>query len=110
MYTILAAHSNRYGLFCSLAVEATGAVSSSIAALSFRGAAYSGVFTLMPLLTGKAREQHGLYGRSIPCLTQRTTKGKPGGDNVRHSKATVSLPAFCGGDTGKELKRQQDRQ
>ncbi|WP_194905307.1 zinc-binding dehydrogenase [Catenulispora rubra] len=31
----------------------------SLAPLSFRGASYSGVFTLLPLLTGKHRAHHG---------------------------------------------------
>ena len=31
----------------------------SLAPLSFRGATYSGVFTLLPLLTGEGREHHG---------------------------------------------------
>ena len=31
----------------------------SLAPLSFRGAGYSGVFTLLPLLTGRGREHHG---------------------------------------------------
>jgi NADPH:quinone reductase len=31
----------------------------SLAPLSFRGASYSGVFTLLPLLTGRGREHHG---------------------------------------------------
>ncbi|HEF4762556.1 TPA: zinc-dependent alcohol dehydrogenase family protein [Pseudomonas putida] len=31
----------------------------SLAPLSFRGATYSGVFTLLPLLTGQGREHHG---------------------------------------------------
>lgn len=31
----------------------------SLAALSFRGATYSGVFTLLPLLTGKDQDHHG---------------------------------------------------
>jgi NADPH:quinone reductase-like Zn-dependent oxidoreductase len=31
----------------------------SLAPLSFRGATYSGVFTLLPLLTGKGCEHHG---------------------------------------------------
>lgn len=31
----------------------------SLAPLAFRGATYSGVFTLLPLLTGKGREHHG---------------------------------------------------
>ena len=31
----------------------------SLAPLSFRGATYSGVFTLLPLITGEGREHHG---------------------------------------------------
>jgi NADPH:quinone reductase-like Zn-dependent oxidoreductase len=31
----------------------------SLAPLSFRGATYSGVFTLLPLITGKGRKHHG---------------------------------------------------
>lgn len=30
-----------------------------LAPLSFRGATYSGVFTLLPLITGKGRKHHG---------------------------------------------------
>jgi NADPH:quinone reductase-like Zn-dependent oxidoreductase len=30
-----------------------------LAPLSFRGATYSGVFTLLPLLTGRGRAHHG---------------------------------------------------
>jgi NADPH2:quinone reductase len=33
--------------------------SHSLAPLSFRGAAYSGVFTPLPLLTGRSRAHHG---------------------------------------------------
>lgn len=40
-------------------VSALGWGTHSLAPLSFRGASYSGVFTLMPLLTGRGREQHG---------------------------------------------------
>lgn len=31
----------------------------SLAPLSFRGATYSGVFTLLPLITGESRGHHG---------------------------------------------------
>lgn len=54
----------------------------SLAPLSFRGASYSGVFTLMPLLTGMGRAHHGeiLYqtaalavqGKLRPLLNERT--------------------------------------
>ncbi len=40
-------------------VSALGWGAHSLAPLSFRGATYSGVFTLLPLLTGRAREHHG---------------------------------------------------
>ncbi|MEU5093630.1 zinc-dependent alcohol dehydrogenase family protein [Streptomyces sp. NPDC020996] len=40
-------------------VSALGWGTHSIAPLSFRGATYSGVFTLLPLLTGHGREHHG---------------------------------------------------
>jgi NADPH:quinone reductase len=40
-------------------VSILGWGSHSLAPLSFRGATYSGVFTLLPLLTGTGREHHG---------------------------------------------------
>ncbi|MCV7357979.1 zinc-dependent alcohol dehydrogenase family protein [Mycolicibacterium fluoranthenivorans] len=40
-------------------VSALGWGTHSLAPLSFRGATYSGVFTLLPLLTGEGREHHG---------------------------------------------------
>lgn len=42
----------------------------SLAPLSFRGASYSGVFTLMPLLTGKGREHHGQILREAAVLVE----------------------------------------
>lgn len=40
-------------------VTSLGWGTHSLAPLSFRGATYSGVFTLLPLLTGKGRTHHG---------------------------------------------------
>jgi NADPH:quinone reductase-like Zn-dependent oxidoreductase len=40
-------------------VSALGWGSHSLAPLSFRGATYSGVFTLLPLLTGQNQAHHG---------------------------------------------------
>lgn len=40
-------------------VSALGWGKHSLAPLSFRGASYSGVFTLLPLLTGEGRAHHG---------------------------------------------------
>ncbi len=41
-----------------------------LAPLSFRGATYSGVFTLLPLLTGKGREHHGEMMREATRLVE----------------------------------------
>ena len=40
-------------------VSSLGWGTHALAPLSFRAATYSGVFTLMPLLTGRGREHHG---------------------------------------------------
>src|SRR6185436_3116993 len=40
-------------------VSALGWGSHALAPLSFKAASYSGVFTLLPLLTGEGREHHG---------------------------------------------------
>lgn len=42
----------------------------SLAPLSFRGATYSGVFTLLPLLTGEGREHHGEILRQAADLIE----------------------------------------
>lgn len=49
-------------------VSALGWGTHSIAPLSFRGATYSGVFTLLPLLTGRGREHHGQIMREAAAL------------------------------------------
>ena len=41
-----------------------------LAPLSFRGATYSGVFTLMPMLTGKGRAHHGEILREATKLAE----------------------------------------
>ncbi len=40
----------------------------SLAPLSFKGASYSGIFTLLPLLSGKGREHHGEIMRQASLL------------------------------------------
>ncbi|NUY79628.1 zinc-dependent alcohol dehydrogenase family protein [Flavobacterium sp. MAH-1] len=42
----------------------------SLAPLSFRGATYSGVFTLLPLITGKGRKHHGEILREASKLVE----------------------------------------
>ncbi|MER5601102.1 zinc-dependent alcohol dehydrogenase family protein [Streptomyces sp. NPDC002265] len=49
-------------------VSALGWGTHSIAPLSFRGATYSGVFTLLPLLTGHGREHHAEILREAAAL------------------------------------------
>jgi NADPH2:quinone reductase len=67
-------------------LSALGWGSHSLAPLSFRGATYSGVFTLLPLLTGHNRAHHGEIlargaslaeqGRLLPLMSeQRFTVG-----------------------------------
>jgi NADPH:quinone reductase-like Zn-dependent oxidoreductase len=50
-------------------VSALGWGSHSLAPLSFRGATYSGVFTLLPMLTGRGREHHGEILRAVAAMT-----------------------------------------
>ena len=42
----------------------------ALAPLSFKAASYSGVFTLLPLLTGKGREHHGVIMRAATRLAE----------------------------------------
>lgn len=50
------------------AVSCLGWGTHALAPLSFRGATYSGVFTLLPLLTGIGREHHGEILKQISDL------------------------------------------
>ena len=49
-------------------VSALGWGTHALAPLSFRAATYSGVFTLLPLLTGEGREHHGAILREAAKL------------------------------------------
>ena len=49
-------------------VSCLGWSNHSLAPLSFRGATYSGVFTLMPLLTGLDQAHHGVILREAAAL------------------------------------------
>ncbi|MCE9576569.1 MAG: zinc-dependent alcohol dehydrogenase family protein [Deltaproteobacteria bacterium] len=51
-------------------VSALGWGTHSLAPLSFRGATYSGIFTLLPLLTGKGRAHHGAILRMAARLVE----------------------------------------
>lgn len=67
-------------------VSALGWGTHSLAPLSLRGASYSGIFTLLPLLTGEGRAHHGEIlrhaaeladeGKLIPLLNERHFSSK----------------------------------
>jgi NADPH:quinone reductase-like Zn-dependent oxidoreductase len=52
------------------AVSCLGWGNHSLAPLSFRGATYSGVFTLLPLITGEGRAHHGKILGQITALVE----------------------------------------
>ena len=52
-------------------VSCLGWGSHALAPLSFKAATYSGVFTLLPLLTGEGREHHGDIMREATRLAER---------------------------------------
>jgi NADPH:quinone reductase len=52
-------------------VTSLGWGTHSLAPLSFRGATYSGVFTLLPLLTGRGRAAHGRILAAAAALGER---------------------------------------
>ncbi len=51
-------------------VSALGWGTHALAPLSFKAASYSGVFTLLPLLTGEGREHHGEIMREVTRLAE----------------------------------------
>ena len=57
-------------------VSCLGWGNHSLAPLSFRGATYCGVFTLLPLITGEGRARHGEILTHITALVE-TGKLKP---------------------------------
>ncbi|WP_440101100.1 zinc-dependent alcohol dehydrogenase family protein [Streptosporangium sp. H16] len=69
-------------------LSALGWGSHSLAPLSFRGATYSGVFTLLPMLTGRGREHHGEILREAASLADSGAL-KPLLDTRHFTLATV---------------------
>ena len=57
-------------LYTGHVVSCLGWGEHKLAPLSFRGATYSGVFTLLPLLTGKGRKHHGEILEQATLLAQ----------------------------------------
>lgn len=71
------------------AVSCLGWSAHSLAPLSFRGATYSGVFTLMPLLTGFGQAHHGEILRQAAALSD-AGKLKPLLNAQRFSSADIA--------------------
>jgi NADPH:quinone reductase len=69
-------------------VSALGWGTHALAPLSFRAASYSGVFTLLPLITGEGREHHGAILAEAAKLAE-AGKVKPGLDPHRYTLATT---------------------
>ena len=58
-------------------VSALGWGAHSLAPLSFRAASYSGVFTLLPMLTGEGRAHHGeILGRATELVEAGKVKSR----------------------------------
>ncbi len=69
-------------------VSALGWGAHSLAPLSFRAASYSGVFTLLPMLTGEGRAHHGeILGNATQLV--EVEKVKPRVDPHRFSLSTI---------------------
>jgi len=69
-------------------VSCLGWSTHSLAPLSFRGATYSGVFTLMPLLTGLGQAHHGVILREAAALVDGG-KVRPLVNKLRFSSADI---------------------
>ena len=69
-------------------VSCLGWSTHSLAPLSFRGATYSGVFTLMPLLTGLGQAHHGVILRETAALVEGG-KLRPLLNKLRFSSADI---------------------
>jgi NADPH2:quinone reductase len=70
-------------------VSALGWGTHALAPLSFKAASYSGVFTLLPLLTGEGRAHHGEILREVTRLAE-AGKLLPRMDSRRFSLADVA--------------------
>lgn len=70
-------------------VSCLGWGTHALAPLSFRAATYSGVFTLLPLITGKGRSHHGAIMREATRLVEA------GKVNVNLHPNTYSLSSFA---------------
>jgi NADPH:quinone reductase-like Zn-dependent oxidoreductase len=90
-------------------VSCLGWSTHSLAPLSFRGATYSGVFTLYPMLSGVGLERHGEILRKAAGLTDEG-KLKPMLNPARFSSAELDAAygAVEAGSTGKVVVEIED--
>jgi NADPH2:quinone reductase len=70
-------------------VSSLGWGTHALAPLSFRGATYSGVFTLLPMLTGQGRAHHGAVLREATALADED-KLRPLLDETHYTLTTVA--------------------
>lgn len=85
-------------------VSCLGWGTHSLAPLSFRAATYSGVFTLLPLLTGRERIHHGDIMREATKLAeQRKLRVNVDPQRYTFSSATEAHVALEGGTTRGKL-------
>ena len=75
-------------IYTGRVVSCLGWGAHALAPLSFRGATYSGVFTMLPLLSGKGRAHHGAIMREATKLVE-AGKIKVMLDATRYTLATV---------------------
>ncbi|MET4141295.1 zinc-dependent alcohol dehydrogenase family protein [Pedobacter sp. UYP1] len=75
--------------YCGHVVSILGWGTHSLAPLSFRAATYSGVFTLLPLITGKNRSHHGAILKEAALLAE-AGQLKPVVDAKRYTLETIA--------------------
>ncbi len=86
---VLDASSEAVRTYTGHVVSALGWGTHALAPLSFRAATYSGIFTLLPMLTGRGREHHGEIPREAAVLVDEG-KLRPLLDGTRYTLADVA--------------------
>jgi NADPH2:quinone reductase len=108
--TVLDASFDSVRRYTGHVVSALGWGTHRLAPLSFRGATYSGVFTLLPLLTGEFREHHGQIMAEATRLAE-AGRLKPKVDPTRFTMDTVEAAhrlVAAGSARGKVVVDVQD--
>ena len=76
--------------YCGHVISILGWGTHNLAPLSFRGATYSGVYALYPLLSGESRERHGMILQEATLLAE-SGKLVPRLDPRRFTLSSVTL-------------------